>query len=172
MIESAARGAASARAAVERHGESSSRPVSLASGFRRSAEIVEMRADVRPAFPDNLPRLVKRRRRDHLSQRLLSSRLFAAPTFASALRGDRAARREKPSREGHRIEIVVDGAELMQLAAHARRRWRRSNTATRRSPPRSTGISWPARPARGDARCSPKGDRIESSRHAEKEAER
>jgi glycine oxidase len=55
MIESAARGAVTARSAIELL----SAAYALHPAFGE-AEIVEMRADVRPAFPDNLPRIVRR----------------------------------------------------------------------------------------------------------------
>jgi glycine oxidase len=54
MIESAARGPVTARSAIELL----SAAYALHPAFGE-AEIVEMRADVRPAFPDNLPRLVR-----------------------------------------------------------------------------------------------------------------
>jgi glycine oxidase len=55
MIESAERGAVTARSAIELL----SAAYALHPAFGE-AEIVEMRADVRPAFPDNLPRLFSR----------------------------------------------------------------------------------------------------------------
>lgn len=55
MIESAARGPVTARSAIELL----SAAYALHPAFGE-AEIVEMRADVRPAFPDNLPRFVRR----------------------------------------------------------------------------------------------------------------
>jgi glycine oxidase len=55
MIESAARGPVTARSAIELL----SAAYALHPAFGE-AEIVEMRADVRPAFPDNLPRLLRR----------------------------------------------------------------------------------------------------------------
>jgi glycine oxidase len=55
MIESAERGAVTARSAIELLGAA----YALHPAFGE-AEIVEMRADVRPAFPDNLPRLIQR----------------------------------------------------------------------------------------------------------------
>lgn len=55
MIESAARGLVTARSAIELL----SAAYALHPAFGE-AEIVEMRADVRPAFPDNLPRIVRR----------------------------------------------------------------------------------------------------------------
>jgi glycine oxidase len=55
MIESAARGPVTARSAIELL----SAAYALHPAFGE-AEIVETRADVRPAFPDNLPRVVRR----------------------------------------------------------------------------------------------------------------
>jgi glycine oxidase len=55
MIEGADRGAVTARSAIELL----SAAYALHPAFGE-AEIVELRADVRPAFPDNLPRIVKR----------------------------------------------------------------------------------------------------------------
>jgi glycine oxidase len=55
MIESAERGAVTARSAIELL----SAAYALHPAFGE-AEIVETRADVRPAFPDNLPRLIQR----------------------------------------------------------------------------------------------------------------
>jgi glycine oxidase len=55
MIESAARGPVTARSAIELL----SAAYALHPAFGE-AEIVETRADVRPAFPDNLPRIVRR----------------------------------------------------------------------------------------------------------------
>ena len=55
MIESAERGAVTARSAIELL----STAYALHPAFGE-AEIVETRADVRPAFPDNLPRIVQR----------------------------------------------------------------------------------------------------------------
>jgi glycine oxidase len=55
MIESAERGAMSVRSAIELL----SAAFALHPAFGE-AEIVEMSADVRPAFPDNEPRLVER----------------------------------------------------------------------------------------------------------------
>jgi glycine oxidase len=55
MIESADRGAVTARSAIELL----SAAYALHPAFGE-AEIVEMRADVRPAFPDNLPRIIQR----------------------------------------------------------------------------------------------------------------
>jgi glycine oxidase len=55
MIESAERGPVTARSAIELL----SAAYALHPAFGE-AEIVEMRADVRPAFPDNLPRILQR----------------------------------------------------------------------------------------------------------------
>ncbi|MGO8800893.1 MAG: FAD-dependent oxidoreductase [Roseiarcus sp.] len=55
MIESAARGPVTARSAIELL----SAAYALHPAFGE-AEIVELRADARPAFPDNLPRIVRR----------------------------------------------------------------------------------------------------------------
>jgi glycine oxidase len=55
MIESAARGSVTARSAIDLLNAA----YALHPAFGE-AEIVEMRADVRPAFPDNLPRLTRR----------------------------------------------------------------------------------------------------------------
>jgi glycine oxidase len=55
MIESASPGAVTARSAIELL----SAAYALHPAFGE-AEIVEMRADVRPAFPDNVPRIVQR----------------------------------------------------------------------------------------------------------------
>lgn len=55
MIESAARGPVTARSAIELL----SAAYALHPAFGE-AEIVEMRADVRPAFPDNVPRVLQR----------------------------------------------------------------------------------------------------------------
>jgi len=55
MIESASRGPVTGRSAIELL----SAAYALHPAFGE-AEIVEMRADVRPAFPDNMPRIVRR----------------------------------------------------------------------------------------------------------------
>src|SRR5260370_36411835 len=55
MIESASRASVTARSAIELL----SAAYALHPAFGE-AEIVEIRADVRPAFPDNLPRIIKR----------------------------------------------------------------------------------------------------------------
>ena len=54
MIESAAKGPVTARSAIELL----SAAYALHPAFGE-AEIVDMRADVRPAFPDNLPRMLR-----------------------------------------------------------------------------------------------------------------
>ena len=71
MIESAERGAVSVRSAIELL----SAAYALHPAFGE-AEILEMSADVRPAFPDNEPR-IEERGGPHLRQRLLSSWLSA-----------------------------------------------------------------------------------------------
>ena len=82
MIESAERGAVTARSAIELL----SAAYALHPAFGE-AEIVEMRADVRPAFPDNLPRIVQRGRDD------LSSMAFIAT--ASCCRRPSRSRRPR-----------------------------------------------------------------------------
>jgi glycine oxidase len=62
MIESAARGSVTARSAIELL----SAAYALHPAFGE-AEIVEMRADARPAFPDNIPRVVRRGTRFYLN---------------------------------------------------------------------------------------------------------
>ena len=62
MIESADRGGVSVRSALELLGAA----YALHPAFGE-AEIVEMRADLRPAFPDNLPRIVQANGKFHLN---------------------------------------------------------------------------------------------------------
>jgi len=76
MIESASRRGVTARSAIELL----SAAYALHPAFGE-AEIVEMRADARPAFPDNLPRLVTRGRRTYLNG-LYRHGFLLAPTFA------------------------------------------------------------------------------------------
>ena len=75
-IESASRGPVTARSAIELL----SAAYALHPAFGE-AEIVEMRADARPAFPDNLPRLVARGRRTYLNG-LYRHGFLLAPAFA------------------------------------------------------------------------------------------
>jgi glycine oxidase len=77
MIESAAKGGVTARSAVELL----SGAYALHPAFAE-AEIVEMRADVRPAFPDNLPRVVGRGRTVHLNG-FYRHGFLLAPAFAA-----------------------------------------------------------------------------------------
>ena len=71
MIENEERSRVTARSVVELVNSA----YAIHPGFAE-AEIVEMGSDVRPAFPDNLPRLT-RRGRSALYQRPLSARLSA-----------------------------------------------------------------------------------------------
>ncbi|HYC26319.1 MAG TPA: FAD-dependent oxidoreductase [Roseiarcus sp.] len=75
-IESASRGPITARSAMELL----SAAYALHPAFGE-AEIVEMRADARPAFPDNLPRLVAQGRRTYLNGFYRHGYLLA-PAFA------------------------------------------------------------------------------------------
>jgi glycine oxidase len=85
MIESAAQGSVTARSAIELL----SAAYALHPAFGE-AEIVEMRADVRPAFPDNLPRLVRRGATTYLNgfyrHGFLLSPAFARQAAAAILR--------------------------------------------------------------------------------------
>ena len=78
MIESAARGPVTARSAIELL----SAAYALHPAFGE-ADIVEMRADVRPAFPDNLPRLVTRGPRTYLNG-FYRHGFLLAPAFAQS----------------------------------------------------------------------------------------
>ena len=75
-IESASRGPVTARSAIELL----SAAYALHPAFGE-AEIVEMRADARPAFPDNLPRLVARGRTTYFNG-LYRHGFLLAPAFA------------------------------------------------------------------------------------------
>jgi glycine oxidase len=85
MIESAARGPVTARSAMDLLGAA----YVLHPAFGE-AEIVEMRADVRPAFPDNLPRLIRRGATTYLNgfyrHGFLLSPAFAQQAAATLLR--------------------------------------------------------------------------------------
>ena len=85
MIESAERGAVTARSAIELL----SAAYALHPAFGE-AEIVETRADVRPAFPDNLPRIVQRGATTYLNgfyrHGFLLSPAFARKAAATILR--------------------------------------------------------------------------------------
>jgi glycine oxidase len=85
MIESASRGAVTARSAIELL----SAAYALHPAFGE-AEIVEMRADVRPAFSDNLPRIVSRGATTFLNgfyrHGFLLSPAFAQKAAATVLR--------------------------------------------------------------------------------------
>jgi glycine oxidase len=76
MIESAARGRITARSAIELL----SAAYALHPAFGE-AEIVETRADVRPAFPDNLPRVVRRGSKFYLNG-LYRHGFLLSPAFA------------------------------------------------------------------------------------------
>ena len=85
MIESAGRGSVTARSAIELL----SAAYALHPAFGE-AEIVEMRADVRPAFPDNAPRIVERGATTYLNgfyrHGFLLSPAFARKAAATILR--------------------------------------------------------------------------------------
>ena len=85
MIESAAQGSVTARSAIELL----SAAYALHPAFGE-AEIVEMRADVRPAFPDNVPRIVRRGATTYLNgfyrHGFLLSPAFAQRAAATILR--------------------------------------------------------------------------------------
>jgi glycine oxidase len=87
-IESASRGPVTARSAIELL----SAAYALHPAFGE-AEIVEMRADARPAFPDNLPRLIARGRTTYLNG-FYRHGFLLAPAFAqrAAATLDRAER--------------------------------------------------------------------------------
>jgi glycine oxidase len=76
MIESGDRSGVSARSAIELL----SAAYALHPGFGE-AEIVEMRADVRPAFPDNVPRIVERGGRIYVNG-FYRHGFLLAPVFA------------------------------------------------------------------------------------------
>jgi glycine oxidase len=86
MIESASRGPVTARSAIELL----SAAYALHPAFGE-AEIVEMRADVRPAFSDNMPRIVNRGATTFLNgfyrHGFLLSPAFAQKAAATILRG-------------------------------------------------------------------------------------
>ena len=90
MIESADTGAITARSAIELL----SAAYALHPAFGE-AEIVEMRADVRPAFPDNVPRIVEANGRIYVNgfyrHGFLLSPAFAARAAALAFRREEAA---------------------------------------------------------------------------------
>ncbi len=91
-IESASRGAVTARSAIELL----SAAYALHPAFGE-AEIVEMRADARPAFPDNLPRIVAKGDRTYLNG-LYRHGFLLAPAFAERA----AAALMETSHEDHR----------------------------------------------------------------------
>ena len=76
MIESATRGSVTARSAIELL----SAAYALHPAFGE-AEIVETRADVRPAFPDNVPRVVRRGAKVHFNG-LYRHGFLLSPAFA------------------------------------------------------------------------------------------
>ena len=86
MIESAGKGGVTARSAIELL----SAAYALHPAFGE-AEIVEMRADVRPAFADNVPRLLERAGRFYLNgfyrHGFLLAPAFAARAAETTLRG-------------------------------------------------------------------------------------
>ena len=90
MIESAERGAVTARSAIELL----SAAYALHPAFGE-AEIVETRADVRPAFPDNLQRIVQRGATTYLNgfyrHGFLLSPAFAQQAAATILRNVESA---------------------------------------------------------------------------------
>ncbi len=93
-IESASRGPVTARSAIELL----SAAYALHPAFGE-AEIVEMRADARPAFPDNLPRLVVKDGRTYLNG-LYRHGFLLAPIFAE--RAAAALLEERSADESHR----------------------------------------------------------------------
>ncbi len=98
MIESAEKGAVSVRSAIELL----SAAYALHPAFGE-AEILEMSADVRPAYPDNEPR-IEERGESHFRQRLLSAWLSARAGFRGA-RGDTGVRAGGSAR----MRLVVNG---------------------------------------------------------------
>ena len=99
MIESAAKGPVTARSTIELL----SAAYALHPAFGE-AEIVEMRADVRPAFPDNMPRLTKRGSTYYLNG-FYRHGFLLSPAFAQ-----RAA------------EAILEGAETSHEDHRQRRR--------------------------------------------------
>ena len=95
MIESAERRGVTARSAIELLGAA----YALNPAFGE-AEIVEIRADVRPAFPDNLPRVVRAGRTTYLNG-LYRHGFLLAPAFAARAAAAVAASLED-SDEDHR----------------------------------------------------------------------
>ena len=108
MIESAERGAVTVRSAIEML----SAAYALHPAFGE-AEIVEMSADVRPAFPDNEPRIEERSGRIY-RQRFLPSRLSAGAGLRrrAATLGVRAGR-------GARMTLIVNGDRDVEAATLA-----------------------------------------------------
>ena len=98
MIESAEKGAVSVRSAIELLNAA----YALHPAFGE-AEILEMSADVRPAYPDNEPR-IEERDEPHLRQRLVPAWLSARAGFRGA-GGDARVR----AVEGARMRLVVNG---------------------------------------------------------------
>jgi glycine oxidase len=90
MIESSARGPVTARSAIELL----SAAYALHPAFGE-AEIVETRADVRPAFPDNLPRIIRRGAKVYFNG-LYRHGFLLSPAFAQ-----RAAETVLVGAEGH-----------------------------------------------------------------------
>jgi glycine oxidase len=93
-IESASRGPVTARSAIELL----SAAYALHPAFGE-AEIVELRADARPAFPDNLPRIVKGNGRTYLNG-FYRHGFLLAPAFAE--RAAATLLEDKTSHEDHR----------------------------------------------------------------------
>jgi glycine oxidase len=95
MIESAERGPVTARSAIELL----SAAYALHPAFGE-AEIVEMRADVRPAFPDNLPRILRRGATTYVNG-FYRHGFLLSPAFAQQA-AEAVLRDAKGSHEDHR----------------------------------------------------------------------
>ena len=150
MIESAEKGAVSVRSAIELL----SAAYALHPAFGE-AEILEMSADVRPAFPDNEPR-IEERERPHFRQRPLSPRLPARAGFRGAGGGAGVRAVEGAWHEARRQRRTAGRS----APPRSRKPCNRSTSARPRSRPRSTASSCRRERAQRDARLKD-GDRIE-----------
>ena len=101
MLESADKGGVSVRSAIELL----SAAYALHPAFGE-AEILEMRADVRPAFPDNEPRIVERGGRIYVNG-LYRHGFLLAPDFARRA-AEMAARLAETAPEESKIKALQD----------------------------------------------------------------
>ena len=130
MIESAEKGAVSVRSAIELL----SAAYALHPAFGE-AEIFEMSADVRPAYPDNEPRIDERDGRIFVNGFYRHGFLLAARVRRAG--GDAGVR----AGGGARMTLIVNGEPREVVAGRSRKPCRRSTTARPRSRLRSMASS-------------------------------